>query len=253
VQKIFRIRTVAAALAAASALPALASAQAPPAPGTAAPPPRWERKAELSLVSAGGNTDTQTVGAGASVIYRPGDWTTEGRTAFVRSKANDLLTAKSFVADLREALALSPRTEVFGRFGYLSDRFAGIEHRSTVDGGAGYKLLPGPVHTLRVDAGLGYSRESRVTGNDLSFALANFGTAYKYQISKTADLTDSAILTAALDDRDAWRFGNACALTATVTRIVSLKLSHDLKFNHSPVPGFRKTDRLASVAIVARF
>ncbi len=251
------MRSVVLALAA-SVVPIFASAQAPPAPGngapsTSPPPPRWERKAELSLVSAGGNTDTQTLGAGASLIFRPGTWTTEGRTAFLRSRASDALTAKSFVADLREARALTPRVEVFGRFGYLSDRFAGIEHRSTVDGGAGYRLLTGPVHSLRVDAGLGYSREARVTGDDLSFPLANFGTAYKYTLSKTADMSDAAILTAPLDNRDAWRFGNAFTLTATVTRILSLKLSHDLKFNHSPVAGFEKTDRLASVALVARF
>lgn len=246
------MRTLAVALVA-SAMPVLASAQAPPAPGTAAPPPLWERKAELSLVSAGGNTDTQTLGAGASLTYRPGTWTTEARTAYLRSRANDVLTAKSFLADFREARALTPRLEVFGRFGYLSDRFAGIDHRSTVDGGAGYKLLTGPVHTVRVDAGLGYSREARVTGNDLSFPLANFGTAYKFRISRTADISDAAILTAPFENRDAWRFGNAFALTATVTRILSLKLSHDFKFNHSPVAGFERTDRLASVALVARF
>jgi putative salt-induced outer membrane protein len=232
--------------------PLAAAAQTAP-PANNAPPPRWERKAELSLVSTGGNTDTQTLGTGASIIFRPGPWTTEARTAFVRSEAADVETAKSLVADAREARAVTPRMEIFGRYGYLSDKFAGIDHRSTVDGGVGYKLLPGPVHTLRADAGLGYSREARVVGDDLSFALANFGSAYKWQISKTADLSDSALLTASLDDGDAWRFGNAFALTAVMTRVLSLKLSHDVKFNNSPVVGFEKTDRLTSVALVAKF
>lgn len=233
-------------------LPIPAVAQAPPATGTA-PPPRWERKAELSFVSTGGNTDTQTLGLGASVVYRPGVWTTEARTAFVRSENANIETAKSFTADLREAFALTARTELFGRFGYLSDPFAGIDHRSTVDGGVGYKLLRGPVHTLRVDTGLGYTREARAVGEDVSFALANFGAAYKWQISTTADLSDSALATASLSDNDAWRFGNALALTAAITRVFSLKLSHDVKFNNAPVAGFEKTDRLTSVALVARF
>ena len=67
------------------------------------PPPRWERKAELSLVSTGGNTDTQTLGLGASVIFRPGKWTTEARTAFVQSETDDIQTAKSLTADVRES------------------------------------------------------------------------------------------------------------------------------------------------------
>lgn len=227
-----------------------ALAQAPPAN---APPPRWERKAELSLVATGGNTDTQTIGAGASLVFRPEGWTTDARTAFVRSEANDLQTAKSLVADFRQARALTARLEAFGRYGYLSDRFAGIEHRNTVDGGLGYKLLTGPVHLLRVDGGLGYTREARVVGEQLSFALANFGGAYKWQLSKTADITDSAILTLPLSQKDAWRFNNALAAAAALTRVLSLKLSYDSKFNNTPVPGFEKTDRLMTAAIVVRF
>ena len=233
--------------------PVLAGAQTPPAAAPAPPPPRWERKAELSLVSTGGNTDTQTLGLGASVVFRPGAWTTEARTAFVQSETNDIETAQSLVADLRQSRALTPRIEVFGRYGYLADRFAGIDDRSTVDGGVGFKALLGPVHTLRVDAGLGYSHENRLVGEDLSFALANFGAGYKWQISKTADLTDAAIFTTSFDDAEAWRFGNAFALTALLTQVFSLKLSHDVKVNNSPVTGFEKTDRLTSVALVAKF
>jgi putative salt-induced outer membrane protein len=232
--------------------PTVVLAQAPAAAGNTAPP-RWERKAELSLVSTGGNTDTQTLGIGASLVFRPDGWTTDARTAFVRSEAAGLETAKSLVADLRQARALTPRVELFGRYGYLGDRFAGIEHRNTVDAGVGYKLLPGPVHALRVDGGLGYTREGRVVGENASFPLANFGAAYKWQLSKSADITDAAILTESLADRSEWRFGNAFALAAAITRVFSLKLSHDTKFTNIPVPGFEKTDRLTSVALVARF
>lgn len=234
------------------AVPDLTHAQTPPPPADA-PPPRWERKAELSFVSTGGNTDTQTSGAGASMVFRPGRWTTEARAAFVRSENADVETAKNFAADVRQARSISTRSELFGRYGFLADRFAGIEARNTIDGGLGYKLLLGPVHTLRADAGLGYTREARVTGEDQAFVLANVGSAYKWQISASADLTDAAIFTQSLEEGDAWRFNNALAITAALTRVFSLKLSHDVKFNNSPAFGFEKTDRLMSAAIVAKF
>jgi putative salt-induced outer membrane protein len=228
-----------------------ASAQTPPAADT--PPPRWERKAELSLVATGGNTDTQTVGAGASLVWRPSPWTTEAKVAFVRSEANDELTARSFAADLRQARAITERVDAFGRFGYLSNEFAGIDARSTIDGGIAYKLLTGPVHTLRVDGGLGYSREARITGEDLAFPLANFGSAYKWQISRTADLTEAVLFTQSLDEGEDRRFSNAFALTAALTRLLSLKLSHELKFVNVPVVPFEKTDTLLSMALVMSF
>lgn len=228
----------------------VSSAQAPPA---AEPPPRWERKAEVSLVATTGNSDTQTAGLGASMVWRPGVWSTEAKAAFVRSEAADVETARSFSADVRQGRSLTPRVDVFGRFGFLSNEFAGIDARSTIDGGVGYKLLLGPVHTLRVDAGLGYSHENRVTGDDLSFALANFGGGYKWQISRTADLAEAALLTTSLEDGEDWRFGNTLALTAAITSVFSLKVSHETKHVNTPVPGFEKTDTLTSVALVAKF
>jgi putative salt-induced outer membrane protein len=226
-------------------------AQAPPP--AEPPPPRWERKAEVSAVATTGNSDTQTIGLGGSFIYRPGLWTTEGKVAFVRSEADDIETARTFAADLRQARILTPRVDVFGRFAFLSNEFAGIDNRWTVDGGVGYKLLLGPVHMLRVDGGLGYSHENRVDGTELAFALANAGSAYKWQISKTADFTEAALFTASLDESEDWRFGNALALTAAITSVFSLKASHEVKYVNAPVPGFEKTDTLMSIALVAKF
>jgi putative salt-induced outer membrane protein len=228
-----------------------AGAQTPPAP--TGPPPLWERKAELSLVATGGNSDTQTIGAGASLVWRPAPWTTEAKIAFVRSEANEVVTAESLAADFRQARALTPRVDAFGRLGYLSNEFAGVDARTSVDGGIAYKLLTGPVHTLRVDAGLGYSDEARTTGEDLSFVLANFGSAYKWQLSPTADITESALFTLSLEDAADRRFSNTFALTAALTRLFSLKLSHELKFVNAPVPTFEKTDTQLSVALVASF
>jgi putative salt-induced outer membrane protein len=226
-----------------------ASAQTPPAE----PPPRWERKAEVSLVATGGNTDTQTVGLGGSLVWRPDPWTTEARAAFVRSEANDIETAESFTAELRQGRSLTPRLDVFGRFGYLANEFAGIDSRWSLDGGVGYKLLTTAPHTLRVDAGVGYTDERRVSGEDLSFALGNLGASYKWQISPRADLTDAALFTLSLEEGDDWRFANSIALTAAINSVFSLKAAHELKHLNAPVPGFEKTDTLVSVALVAKF
>lgn len=230
-----------------------ARAQAPPAAQPAAPPPLWERKAEVSLVATGGNTDTQTVGLGGSLVWRPTPWTTEAKVAFVRSEADDVKTAESFTADFRQARALSARLEAFGRFGFLSNEFAGINARSTIDGGVGYKVIETTVHTLRVDAGLGYSHEDRLEGPDLSFPAMNFGAGYKWQISPTADITEAPLFTASLEDTGDWRFGNSLSLTAVIAGVFSLKATHELKHANAPVPGFEKSDTLLSIALVAKF
>jgi putative salt-induced outer membrane protein len=238
-----------------TALPTVALAQTAPAPAAQPdpPPPLWERSAEFSLVATGGNTDTQTLGLGAALTWRPGPWTTDARVTFVRSEAEDVETAESLLAELRQARKLSAALEAFGRFQYVVDRFAGIDYRTSLDGGIGWEIVAGTPHTLRVDAGVGVIREARLTGEDLTFPLGNAGAKWKWQLSEAAAVTEQALMTLDLSDAGNWRFTNGIGVTSALTRIFSLKLSHELKRVNEPAPGFRKTDTLLSAALVAKF
>lgn len=220
---------------------------------TAAPPPRWEGSAELSLVDTGGNADTQTLGTAATLTWRPGQWTTEARTSFVRSEAGEVETARSFAAAVRQARTISPRLDAFARGEYLVNEFAGIDDRISVDTGLGFRVLTGPAHRLRTDAGLGYSHEDRLGGEDLSFALATAGAQYEWTVNRLVTLADTSLLTTSLQDGEDWRFRNALAITATLTRRVSIKVAHELNFAHAPAPGFGSTDTMLSAALVVGF
>lgn len=220
---------------------------------TPPPPPRWERTAELSLVSTGGNTDTQTTGAGASLVWRPGRWTTRARTAYVRSSNQDAVTAESLIAELRQARVLSPRTDVFGRAEYLVDRFAGIDHRATIDGGLGWILLDDGRRSLKVDGAVGMTRESRLRGKDLAFASASGTGHFMWKITPTATFIERLTLTTDISETGNWRLQNGASVTVTVTRILSARLGHELKRINRPVPGFGRTDTTLSAALVAKF
>ena len=106
----------------------------------ATPPPLWAGKAELSYVATSGNTDTQTLGAGGEVEYRPAPWAVLFRSAFVRSEAEGEENARALTAALRGSRGLSPRLEVFARGDYLQNEFAGIAHRYSAEGGAAYAV-----------------------------------------------------------------------------------------------------------------
>jgi putative salt-induced outer membrane protein len=236
------------------AVPA-AWAQTPPptAPVPPPPPPRWSGKGELSFVQTSGNADTLTVGTAADVLYQPGKYSAIAKFAFVKSKAEEVENAKSLAALLRAERALGARTQVYGQIGYLRNRFAGIDRRVPLEVGLAYRVLQTPAHVLRLEAGLGYTKETRLTGADLSFATAREGAAYKWTISKSAELTDEASVTENLQDGSDWRFGNAAAITASIARHFSLKVSHTFSYLNQPVAGFEKTDTVTGAAIVAKF
>lgn len=220
---------------------------------TPTPHPLWSGKGELSYVATSGNTDTQTLGAGVEVEYRSSPWAIQFKAAFVRSEADEVENARALTASLRGSRTLSPRLEVFARGDYLKNRFAGIEDRFSGEGGMAYAIFPNPPNKLKVEAGLGYTRELRTAGEDLAFPTARAGFLYEWQISRTATYSEEFSFLANLEEGSDWRIVNTGALTAEIVRAIALKLSFAILYANEPVPGFRKRDTLTSAAIVVKF
>lgn len=217
------------------------------------PPPRWSGAAEVSAVATAGNSDTRTLGLGGEVVFDPGTWKYLGRVAYVETEADDLVRARSQSVELEASRAISERLNVYGHGGYLRDLFAGIERRLTSEAGLGYQVPLTAPHTLEVLGGIGFTRETRSVGDDLSLGTANATGRYAWALTETSALTEEATLVAALNSGDDWRFANEVAATAALSRRLSLKLSHKLSHLNKPVFGFRKTDTIFAAALVANF
>jgi putative salt-induced outer membrane protein len=230
--------------------PAPAFAQAPADPP---PPPRREGTAEFAFVGTTGNASTQTIGLGGDVIYRPPQWTLRNRAAFVRSKADSELRAKSLLYVSRAERALTTRLGAFGEYGYFRDRFAGVGHRNALMGGLSYKLVNLVAHQLSVDGGFGYLNERRLVGDNVSSATYGAGATYRWKLSDTAQVSDDARFTGTFADGDDWRLVQAAAVTARLTTLFSLKVANAIGYVHRPVPGFKSTDTSTSIALVAKF
>jgi len=219
----------------------------------APPPPLWEREAELSLVATGGNTETRTLGAGGGVTWRPAAWVTRARVAYVRSTNAGVVTTESLNADLRQSRALTKRVDIRAGAVYLSDRFAGIDDRITVDGGFGWLVVDQPPHTVKLDFGAGVTHERRIDAADLTYPVGTLDGQYRWRLSRLSALTEEVIFSADLQNAPNWRMRNLIDLTVAVNRRLSVKLAHELRRNNRPVRGFQTTDTVLSVALATRF
>ena len=56
-----------------------------------------------------------------------------------------------------------------------------------------------------------------------------------------------------VSEGDDWRYANVITLTAKVTTLFSLKLSNTIRYVNLPVFGFKNTDAVTAVALVAKF
>jgi putative salt-induced outer membrane protein len=231
-------------------MPLWAHAQAAPA---AAPPPRQEATAEFAFVGTSGNSSTESVGLGGAFIYRPDPWTLTTKAAYVRNEAASELKAQSLALAFNAARALRPRLSAFGRYGYLRDRFAGIEQRHTIEGGVAYLLVDAAPHKLTVDGALGYAHEGRVLGPTRSNGILTTGAVYTLKISETSDFSNDGRIVFSLSDKNDWRVANIASVAAKLTTRLSLKFSNTVRFVDVPVLGFEKMDTITAVALVAKF
>jgi putative salt-induced outer membrane protein len=227
-----------------------AHAQAPAPPP---PPPETEGSAEFAFVGTAGNSSTQTIGLGGELIFRPSPWETKLKASYVRNEANDQLTAQAIVLSFRTQRAINSRLSAYGQYGYQRDRFAGILNRNAVEGGLAYTWIEQAPQKLIVDAGLGYANERRLLGDNLSTGTFGSGGVYTLKLSSTSELSQDGHFVFSLSDSNDWRYANALALTAKVTTVFSLKLSNIVRYVHLPVVGFKTTDTVTSIALVAKF
>jgi putative salt-induced outer membrane protein YdiY len=226
----------------------LALAQVPPPP-----PPEREGSLEFAFVGTTGNSSTETIGLGGEFIYRPSSWETKFKANYVRNEAEDELKAQALVLSFRAQHPIQPRLAGYGQYEYQRDRFAGILDRNAVEAGLVYTWLQEAPHKLLVDAGLGYANEQRLAGNNLSTATLSGGGLYTLKVSETSELTEDGHFVFALSDGSDWRYTNAVSLTAKVSTIFSLKIANTIRYLNLPVVGFKNTDAVTAVALVAKF
>ena len=227
----------------------------PPAPAKPAeePPPRIAINAQLTALVTTGNAEAKTLGAGGEFVYRPDPWRYAGRLTFLQNEDDIGLSARSFLGLFRVDRKVTPRLSIFGQYDYLRDLFAGVEHRHTMAGGLSYAVIDGTPHRLTIDGGLGFEHEDRIAEESSSSAIALAGTTYRWDISKTSVLTDELRFILPFDDTSDWKLDHAVALTASLTSILSLRVSNTIRYAHEPVIGFETTDSITSIAFVVSY
>ena len=238
------------ALATIFAIPAQALAQAA-APAAPEPPPRLEASGQFAFLDTRGNADTQSLGAGGDLVFRPAPWTYTAKVIFAQTETEDEVSARSFAGLFRASRAINSRLSVYSQYDFLRDVFAGVEQRHIIEGGASYLAVDAPPHRLRFDAGLGYLYEEQPDDHFDSLTLS-LGAAYRLAISSTSELTYEPRFLLPFADSSAWKFGQNIALAAALNSILSLKVAHTVRYSADPPEGFETTDTIMSISVVAK-
>jgi putative salt-induced outer membrane protein YdiY len=227
----------------------LAAAQTPATPPE--PPPRLEASTQLTFLDTGGNASSQSLGAGGDLVWRPDPWTYRAKVIFAQSESDDELKARSLAALFRASRAYGPRFAVYSQYDFLRDLFAGVEQRHVIEGGVSYLAVNTEPHRLRLDVGLGYLYE-RAPDDHFDSATLSLAAAYRLALSTTSELAYEPRFLFSFAEADAWRFDQTAALAVALNTVLSLKLSHTVRYSAEPPAGFETTDTIMAFSLVAK-
>lgn len=228
-----------------AAVPALA--QAPPPE----PPPRMEASAQFTFLNTDGNAETQSLGTGGEMVWRPGVWTHTGKVAFAQNETDGLLSARSLTGLFRASRLLHERLSLYGQYDYLRDVFAGVEQRHIAEAGVSFRAVDTGRQLLRLDGGLGYLKQLG-PDDELSTATLSAAAAYRLAISDTSEFKYEPRYLLTLTDTGAWKFDQEAALAVAITSVLGLKVSHIIRYSADPPLGFETTDTIMAVSLVVR-
>lgn len=227
---------------------------APTVAAAQTPAKRWKNAAEISIVSASGNSRTTTTAAKNLYEYAfdpASKLELEGGGLGARSQGQ--MTAEQYFAALKGTRKVDERNYLFSKYRWDKNRFAGIIHRHDLSAGVGRELIKTPKDLLIGEAAPGYMNEERAREKRRSFATGRLYSKYTRELSATAKFSQDIEYLQSLQLAKDNRFAMETALIAALTSIASLKLSYQWKRNNQPPPGVSKDDTLTSVALLASF
>ncbi len=218
-----------------------------------APVKVWKETAQITYLSANGNTKSTTIGASQLLQYARKYIGFELGASALGSSNKQVTTAEQYSAYEKLSWKLNDRNYAFERTGWDKNRFAGIANRIDASAGLGREFIKTPRNNFLFELGGGYVNEQRVKAPRVDFGAGRAFGKYVGTISPTSTFSQSAEYLHNFEDNDDFRVNTETALTASISTNVSMKLAYLWKHVAVPPPTFGKNDTLTSVAIIFNY
>ena len=211
----------------------------------------WSGKGEFGLVSARGNTETETVNFGLHFVNNLEHWRHSFDLSALKSSERDVDTAERIELRAKTDYKMTEISYAFASLRYLNDEFSEYESQATVAVGYGRELFDNDVHDLEGEVGVGFRRsEIRLLGETDSEAIVRAALKYRWTISETSSLTNDLLIEAGADNT----FGqNVTALNTRINGALGLQVAYDVRHNTDVTEPVNNTDTLTTVSLVYGF
>ncbi len=213
----------------------------------------WTSSLGISWLATTGNSETTSAGIDLDTRRRGSTWEVTAKLSALRASKDGETSAERTTARGRLRRRLGSRWGVEGGLSAERDVFAGLDLRWVLDAGASATFTL--THGLELDLGLGTTwTHEELTGDGAQDRWGGLlSTDLRWSLSDTASFTHSLDLYPSFSEGGAYRVESEAALEAAVNRHLALKLGYEIRYNHLPPEGKRRTDTSTRASLVIRF
>jgi len=214
---------------------------------------KWKDNAELSFVSANGNTKSTTIGVQNLVQVNMSKIILELTAGVLGAESDKGVSAEQYNAGEKTSWMFGVNNYFFEKFAWDKNRFAGIAHRYDASVGLGRDFIKRAKNHLMLELGGGYINEQRIKSPRNDFASGRAFGKYERILSDTANGFVEGEYLHNFDDPDGYRLNAQTGLVATINSFLSLRVSYMLRRVNEPPAGFGKTDTVTSTTLIFNY
>lgn len=218
-----------------------------------APAKNWKNETQLSFLSARGNSQSRTLGAGEKF-----NWAEE-KNGFdlwadaLNVESDNQRTSEQYDAGEKVERKLAGRNYVFQRGLWESNRFAGFTARYDVSLGLGRGMVKTATNDLFIELGGGYINEQRVNAPRNDFGSGRVYAKYVRTLSPASHFSQDGEYLHNFAAPNGYRINTESALTAGLSTHLALKASYTWKHVHEPPAGFKRDDNTTLVSLLINY
>ena len=219
---------------------------------------KWTAKGEAGLVSARGNTHTDSANAKFDIADELEKWKHAFGFSGVYAADEVGATAQRWEVHEQSDYKYSARTFGFESIRYEDDRFSGFQYQSTFALGVGHHFIATEKTKLDAQIGAGYKVfETRdaladdgitvIPGERKSQAVAQAGVTFERVLTPTTKITDKFLTEAGSDNTSVQ---NELSLQVKINNSFALAAGYSVHYNTDPPGNFKTTDTLMTLNLV---
>jgi putative salt-induced outer membrane protein len=201
-------------------------------------------------VGTSGNSDTATIGADLGLHRRWPKWQLEVVAAAVRTTSDSVTTAEHYLGAFRGQRKLTSIVALSAGERAERDQLSGIDLRSTLDGGLNWTLVRATHLSLDAVTSIAWEHEDRTIGPSLDHPVGLLQVSSRIPLGSSAATTQRFAYYPDFQESSAYRSEAEIAAEAAMNSHLALKFAYLWSYSHQPVPGFKKSDGVATASLV---